>query len=77
MSTRQVGLLVDIVQHYIKVYKDHEEKRLPGAVRAKKDGVSKKLTSQHTTFLVDLYNKKTLLHFYGKQEILWCLILQI
>ncbi|KAI8378880.1 hypothetical protein EDC96DRAFT_592445, partial [Choanephora cucurbitarum] len=62
MSARQAGLSVGIAvrtaQHYVKLYKDDEEKRLPGVVRAKKGGVSKKLNAQHTSFLIDFYEKK-------------------
>lgn len=60
-SARQAGLTVGIVvrtaQHYVKTYKDDEEKRLPGAKKASRlGGNHRKLEPKHTDFLCQYYD---------------------
>jgi hypothetical protein len=49
--------VVRAAQHYVKLYKDDNEKRLPGVQRANKGGMRKKLETEHTAFLIDFYQK--------------------
>jgi hypothetical protein len=61
MSARQAGLTVGIVvrtaQHYVKTYKDDEEKRLPGTKKVSRLGRNnRKLEPKHTDFLCQYYD---------------------
>jgi transposase len=61
MSARQAGLTVGIVvrtaQHYVKTYKDDEEKRLPGTKKVSRlGGNNRKLEPKHTDFLCQYYD---------------------
>ncbi|KAI9358466.1 hypothetical protein BD770DRAFT_472330 [Pilaira anomala] len=63
MSARQAGLTVGIVvrtaQHYVKQYKDDDEKRLPGFKNpARSGGNNRKLDAKHTDFLCNYYDGK-------------------
>ncbi|KAG2208189.1 hypothetical protein INT45_001260, partial [Circinella minor] len=64
ISARQAGLAVGIVvrtaQHYVKTYRDDEEKRLPGTKKASRlGGNNRKLEPRHTDFLCRYYNNNT------------------
>ncbi|KAI7857340.1 hypothetical protein BDC45DRAFT_578762 [Circinella umbellata] len=61
VSARQAGLAVGIVmrtaQHYVKTYRDDEEKRLPGIKKASRlRGNNRKLEPKHTDFLCRYYD---------------------
>lgn len=61
ISARQAGLAVGIVvrtaQHYVKLYKDDEEKRLPGARKLTRvGGNNRKLEPKHTDFLCNYFD---------------------
>ncbi|GAA5815200.1 hypothetical protein MFLAVUS_008706 [Mucor flavus] len=61
ISARKAGMMVSIVertaQHYVKLYRDDEEKRLPGSRKLRTKWYTK-LELRHTNFLCDLYEKK-------------------
>ena len=63
LLARQAGPPVVIAartaQHYVKLYKDGKEKRLPGVVRAKSGELGKKLEPRHTAFLIDFCQDNT------------------
>lgn len=60
ISTRKAGFIIGIVertpQHYVKLYRDDEKKRLPGARKQPTKWISK-LQLHHTVFLCDFYDK--------------------
>ncbi|KAI8885049.1 hypothetical protein K501DRAFT_284506 [Backusella circina FSU 941] len=61
ISARQAGLTIGIVvrtaQHYVKTYRNDEEKRLPGTKKASRlGGNDRKLEPKHTDFLCQYYD---------------------
>ncbi|KAI9265642.1 hypothetical protein BY458DRAFT_221928 [Sporodiniella umbellata] len=60
LSARKAGMMVGIVertaQHYVKLYRDDEEKRLPG-LRKPRIKWHMKLEPQHTDFLCTFYGE--------------------
>jgi hypothetical protein len=60
ISARKARMMVGIVertaQHYVKLYRDDEEKRLPGSRKLRTKWYTK-LELRHTDFLCDLYEK--------------------
>ncbi|KAG0745035.1 hypothetical protein G6F57_008549 [Rhizopus arrhizus] len=60
LSARKAGMMVGIVertaQHYVKLYRDDEEKRLPGT-RKPRIKCHMKLEPQHTDFLCTFYGE--------------------
>ena len=61
ISIRQADLAVGIVmrtaQHYVKTYRDNEEKRLPGTKKASRlGGNNRKFEPKHTDFLCCYYD---------------------
>lgn len=56
MSARQirstVGIVARTTQHYVKLYKNDEQKHLPGTKKlARMEGNNRKLEVKHTDFL--------------------------
>ncbi|KAI9502136.1 hypothetical protein BX070DRAFT_178703, partial [Coemansia spiralis] len=51
------GINVRTAQHYVKTYRDDEQKRLPGIERKPRNGRPRKLNETHTRFCTQLVNQ--------------------
>lgn len=67
LSARKAGAIVGVVertaQHYVKTYREDDEKRLPGG-RKQRVSWERKLGPHHTDFLCEFYGKTP-------QAVLW------
>ncbi|KAI9500586.1 hypothetical protein BX070DRAFT_229504 [Coemansia spiralis] len=51
------GINIRAAQNYVKIYRDDEQKRLPGIERKPRTGCPGKLSETHTRFLTQLVNQ--------------------
>jgi transposase len=63
MSARKAGLITGIVvrtaRHYVKQFREDNQKRLLGIKNSFKGGNNRELSDAHTTFLIDYYDNNS------------------
>jgi transposase len=60
ISARKAGIITGIVvrtaQHYVKQFRDDNQKQLPGIKCSFKGGNNRKLNEAHTKFLIEYFD---------------------